>query len=603
MKLAFCLFKYFPFGGLQRDFMRIAKECVKRGHSVDVYTMEWDGELDLALPVHIISPKSRQNHTRSQHFAAQLKKEFANKHYDLIVGFNKMPGLDVYYAADTCFRAKYSAWHKLLPRHRHWMAYENAVFAKEKNTQILTISKSEQDKFLQYYQTDASRLHLLPPGIAKDRIAPLDAANQRETKRRELHLKDDELLLLLVGSGFKTKGLDRILQGIAALPDTLKNRTTLYVVGDDHAAHFKKQANRLNLQRIYFLGGRDDVPRLLLAADLLVHPSYYESAGMVLLEAMVSGLPVLTTDVCGYAHYVSSANAGIVLPSPFKQTDFNHALQNMLTSENRTTWRQNGITFGQTADIYNMPQHAVDIIESLKQTNFKSMMTLRGHVFRELENRRTQQIELDGQSYFLKQHFGVGWKEIFKNLLQLKLPVVSAKNEFRSLKRLHELNIPAPEIVGYECRGINPAKRQSYIMTRALPPHISLEDFCKERIDFRLKQKLITEVARIARTLHEHGMNHRDFYICHFLLDKKLKLYLIDLHRGQIRKTTPERWIIKDLAALYFSSKDTGLTQRDLLRFIKQYRNQHLDLILTKETAFWQRVKQRGDKLYQQHTK
>lgn len=249
-----------------------------------------------------------------------------------------------------------------------------------------------------------------------------------------------------------------------------------------------------------------------------------------------------------------------------------------------------------------------------KQTAlFKSIMLMRGHVYRELENRRTQQIVLNGQSYFLKQHFGIGWKEIFKNLFQFRFPVLSAKNEWRALKRLQALNIAVPEIVGYGCHGINPATRQSFLFTRELPPHISLEDFCKNWRNtpptFRLKQQIITEVARIARTLHEHGINHRDFYLCHFLLEKKsllghhktLKLYVIDLHRAQMREKTPERWIIKDLAGLYFSSKDMGLTQRDLLRFIKEYRNTSLDLILTKETAFWQRVKQRGDKLYQQH--
>jgi hypothetical protein len=115
-------------------------------------------------------------------------------------------------------------------------------------------------------------------------------------------------------------------------------------------------------------------------------------------------------------------------------------------------------------------------------------------------------------------------------------------------------------------------------------------------------------VAEIARTLHENGINHRDFYLCHFLLAMpitppyhKLTLYIIDLHRAQIRAHTPKRWIIKDLAGLYFSSKDIGLTRRDLLRFMKEYRNKTVKEVLEKEAAFWQRVKQRGDKLYREH--
>lgn len=244
---------------------------------------------------------------------------------------------------------------------------------------------------------------------------------------------------------------------------------------------------------------------------------------------------------------------------------------------------------------------------------FDQIMALRGKVFRELENRRTQQVMLGNKSYFVKQHFGVGWKEIFKNLFQLRWPILSAKNEWQALNHLKQLPVKTQEVVGYGCRGWNPAKLQSFLITRELPSHISLEDFCKnwqsEPPSFQQKRQLILEVARITRTLHENGINHRDFYICHFLLDKQSlakgdkipEIYVIDFHRAGLRQHIPSRWIIKDLAGLYFSSKDCGITQRDLLRFMKEYRNKSLGLILTKEAAFWQRVKTRGDKLYQQH--
>lgn len=240
-------------------------------------------------------------------------------------------------------------------------------------------------------------------------------------------------------------------------------------------------------------------------------------------------------------------------------------------------------------------------------------MQLRGDVFRELEGRCTHRVLLD-EPYFIKQHNGVGWKEIFKNLLQLRMPILSAKNEWQALEQLKQLNVAAPEVVGYGCRGINPARLQSFVMTRELPSSVSLEDFCRnwaaEKPHFALKQLMILKVAEIARTLHEHGINHRDFYICHFLLDwdlfqkhQVLKLYLIDLHRAQMRKKTPVRWQIKDLAGLYFSSKAIGLTQRDLLRFMQAYRAKPLRTILEKENDFWQKVKERGDKLYQKHEK
>lgn len=242
---------------------------------------------------------------------------------------------------------------------------------------------------------------------------------------------------------------------------------------------------------------------------------------------------------------------------------------------------------------------------------FAQIMAMRGKVYRALEGRRTQRIELGGTGYFLKQHFGVGWKEIFKNLLQLRLPVYSAKNEWQALQRLDKLGVATLQVAGFGYRGINPARMQSFVLTTELTDVVSLEDYCRDwqhtPPDFAVKQALIKAVAAIARQLHANGINHRDFYICHFLLNTqtlallKPQLFLIDLHRAQIRSQTPARWIIKDLAGLYFSSKDIGLTSRDLLRFIREYRKQPWRAVMAGEPHFWQKVMQRGERTYRQH--
>ncbi len=370
MKLAFCLFKYFPFGGLQRDFLRIAKECVRRGHAVDVYTMEWEGDLDPELSVKVIATRGWQNHTRSRNFVTHVQADLVKQRYDLVVGFNKMPGLDIYYAADSCFQAKartqHGVWDRLMPRYRHLISYESAVFSKKMNTQILLISAAEQAEFMRYYHTAPTRFHLLPPGITGDRIAPANADKIRLAVRHAHHIEDNTFLLLLVGSGFKTKGLDRALLSLAALPEHLKKRTKLYVIGQDNPRIFQQQARHLNIAaHVTFLGGRDDVPQLMLAADVLLHPAYRENTGTVLLEAVIAGLPVLTTDVCGYAHYIHQAKAGVILSSPFQQQEFNQTLMDMLSSPERSTWHHNGLAFAKNADIYSMPERAADVIEAL----------------------------------------------------------------------------------------------------------------------------------------------------------------------------------------------------------------------------------------------
>lgn len=246
------------------------------------------------------------------------------------------------------------------------------------------------------------------------------------------------------------------------------------------------------------------------------------------------------------------------------------------------------------------------------------MMNLRGVAYRQLEGRLTQRLYLGSKTYFIKQHHGVGWKEIFKNIIQGRWPVLGAKNEWLAIQKLEQLGVSVPKIAAYGQKGLNPAQKKSFVLMEELAPIISLETLCGDwkhsPPSFRFKQKLIAEVARIARIMHENGINHRDFYLCHFLLDlstasqaqhtENLRLFLIDLHRAQIRRLTPERWIIKDLGGLYFSSMDIGLTQRDILRFMQIYRAKPLRQIVVSEAenTFWQKVKVRGQQLYRDHT-
>ncbi|OGT36087.1 MAG: glucosyltransferase I RfaG [Gammaproteobacteria bacterium RIFCSPHIGHO2_12_FULL_37_14] len=369
MKLAFCLFRYFPFGGLERDFLRIAHACKNRGHEIHVYTMRWEGEPEPDFHLHFIAVDTKQNHKRCHLFAEKLEQQLKIHAYDVVIGFNKLPSLDIYYAADVCYLARIQQkshfFYKLLPRYRQFAALEKKVFAYGQQTQILVISPLQQAAYTQYYQTELERFHLLPPGIAKDRLAPSNAKHIRQSVRDIYQLSANNKLLLMIGSGFKTKGLDRSIIGIASLPKELKQHCQLFVIGQDSPQRFQQLAKRLGIDdQIHFLGGRTDVAKFLLAADLLLHPAYYENTGTVLLEALVSGLPVLTVDICGYAHYVRDAQAGVVLSSPFQQDEFNAALQKMLLSDS-SLFQQNGLSFAKHADIYHLPEKAANLIEKV----------------------------------------------------------------------------------------------------------------------------------------------------------------------------------------------------------------------------------------------
>ena len=239
---------------------------------------------------------------------------------------------------------------------------------------------------------------------------------------------------------------------------------------------------------------------------------------------------------------------------------------------------------------------------------FVEALKLDGEVFRALETRRTLRFEMMGKGYFLKYHHGTTLKEVLKNLISFRLPVLGADREWLAIHRLKSLGVDTMTGVAFGQKGLNPLRRTSFIITEDLSPTVSLEDYCENwplnPPSFAEKREIIQRVAEMVRDMHRGGVNHRDCYICHFLLHlpyqqgiTPLKLSVIDLHRAQIRQTVPRRWRDKDLIGLYFSSLNIGLTRRDIYRFLKVYFILPLREILSRESALFSQASEKAEKI------
>ena len=245
-------------------------------------------------------------------------------------------------------------------------------------------------------------------------------------------------------------------------------------------------------------------------------------------------------------------------------------------------------------------------LSELLHDPFVDLEKLEGVVYRRQPGRKTIAFPHHEKTYFAKIHTGVGWKEIIKNLFQLRWPIISAEPEWKALSKLKTLGIKAPVPVAFGKQGVNPARLQSFIITEAITFTINLEEFLKTKNtqEFPVKKRFIEAVANIAKTLHDNGINHRDFYLCHFLLDTaesdplNPQIYLIDLHRAQCRRKVPFRWRVKDIAGLYFSTMNFNFTTRDYLRFIRGYTGQPLRATLKQDKFFWRTVRLKANKLY-----
>jgi len=243
---------------------------------------------------------------------------------------------------------------------------------------------------------------------------------------------------------------------------------------------------------------------------------------------------------------------------------------------------------------------------------FRFAQDIKGKVYRDYANRKTKQFSYKGVSYFLKYHGPVGWVEIFKNLLQFKVPVVGAEREWGAILKLQSIDVSCPEPVAFMTSGWNPAKKKSFLITKDLVGTISLEDLFinKENLELPVLQKriLLSNIATICRTIHVNGLNHRDLYLCHFHINKDKNfclnnISLIDLHRSQIRRRVPKRWATKDIGGLLHSVMQFGISETDCYRFLMIYFDCSLRKLLKENRTFIRRSRYRAYSMFMKPVK
>ncbi len=370
LKFAFIIFKYFPYGGMQRDMLRTALTLTARGHHVDIYTMAWQGEQPAGLRIHVLAQSGWLNYKRYQAFIRATFEQIDRAETDFIVGYNRMQHLDAHFAADPCFieRATHQRnWlYRLLPRVKWFAECERAIFAADASTDILAVSLTEKTCFQHWYGTPDERFHYIPPFLSSTRFALQDRTQMRTYLRQAFAFGADDFVYLLTGSGFHMKGLDRVIHALAALPPTLRAHTRVVAVGQDNPRDFQKLAHKLGVADLITIAkGRPDIPQLMQGADVCVHPARRENTGLVILEGMACATPMLVTDTCGYAHFVLEADAGLVCTSPYQQTTFNQLFAQMRVSPQLADWGQRGLTLAQRLMQANDGCAEADILERL----------------------------------------------------------------------------------------------------------------------------------------------------------------------------------------------------------------------------------------------
>jgi UDP-glucose:(heptosyl)LPS alpha-1,3-glucosyltransferase len=183
--------------------------------------------------------------------------------------------------------------------------------AAAENQILLALSQKVADEFQQFHKVPSSRIRVVYNGVNVDRFSPLRKAEFRRSMRQSLDIEDNTVLALAVAHNFQLKGVPTLLRAMEILaPKRLPLHAV--VVGGKWFRSWRLWAKARRLP-VTFVGPQSDTVPYYAAADMLVHPSFYDSCSLVLLEAAASGLPLLVSRENGAAELLTNGVEGLLL--------------------------------------------------------------------------------------------------------------------------------------------------------------------------------------------------------------------------------------------------------------------------------------------------
>jgi len=307
MKLAIVRQKYTPFGGAERFVERALAALRAKGIDVSVIAREWQGDVQGIR----VDPFYLGRTWRDAGFARGVQRLIAGRRFDLVQSHERIPGCDIYRAGDGV----HAAWlelrnrpsDRLAPWHRYTLAAEEKMFRHPGLRAVICNSRMVRDDIARRFGVAGDKLQVIYNGVDLEAFHPRLRDELGLVLRAKTGLDPSVPLILFVGSGYERKGLPALLQALAAME---RRDACLWVVGrDKQESLMRKLAQTLGIdQRVMFLGGQSDVRPFYGAADMFALPTLYDPFPNAALEAMASGLPLITTPTCGAAELVTEAN-------------------------------------------------------------------------------------------------------------------------------------------------------------------------------------------------------------------------------------------------------------------------------------------------------
>jgi UDP-glucose:(heptosyl)LPS alpha-1,3-glucosyltransferase len=202
-------------------------------------------------------------------------------------------------------------------KQRYLLLLERKLLAPGQGPVVAAISDYVVRQLREHYELPDERIRRIYNGVDADRCTETQRADHRHAIRREFGIAPSDVLVLLVAHNFRLKGVHRWMQALASLVERGVGNVRSLVVGRGESPRWHRLAARLHIEdRLTFVGPSERVGEFLHAADILVHPTYYDPCSRVVLEGMVASVPCITTRWDGASEMIVDGTNGYVLDEP-----------------------------------------------------------------------------------------------------------------------------------------------------------------------------------------------------------------------------------------------------------------------------------------------
>jgi UDP-glucose:(heptosyl)LPS alpha-1,3-glucosyltransferase len=325
MRLALVHKRYDSLGGAEWECYELSRQLAARGHEIHLVVGECRVPVPDGIRLHTVPVIRAGQLAKLLSFATMAPRVWRRIDADVVIGFGRTISQDILRASGGAhfqYLERTAAERggierlrqRLSPYQRAILAIERRQYAGGRHQTVLAVSELSRQEILAAYPTvrpqDMAVLHY---GVDVERFHPDHRTREGAGLRRELGLKLEQPLVLFVGTGFRRKGVDTLLDIWRREPPA---GAALVVVGNDqHLAAHMRAARALG-GPVIFTGPRRDVERFYAAADLFTLPSLYEGCPVSVLEALASGVPVVTSRLTGAPELLTGVLAELLVDDP-----------------------------------------------------------------------------------------------------------------------------------------------------------------------------------------------------------------------------------------------------------------------------------------------